>query len=221
MSRLLLVFRVCQLVKDGTLIAARYVHRLRTQKRDDRSRRLGYFHAFSTPKTPSMGHSRQASDNIELLHSQHNSGDPEDPEDAVLDIRPPDYMPVLTHDHHLPAVSAPSPPSSPPYPLLDTASGRRVRALPPRPAVSPVVTNTSRPEARAARTARLPNPHEPTSHPPKGRARRSSESDDEQSQYTTEVSTNAHAALMDHAGYMASIFSSAPPVPNHSQRSLR
>lgn len=195
------------------------------QKRDDRSRRLGYFHALSTPETLGTRHSRQASDNIELLHLQKSTGDPQDLEDVVLDIRPQRYMPVSTYDRGSPSVLAPSPPLSPPYPLSDMSSARRIRALPPRPtvAVAPVITKTSsRPQERAARPGWLPNPHEPTGYSPKGRERRSPESDDERhSLYTVEVSTNAHAALMDHAIYMESRFSSVPPVPNLSQRLLR
>ena len=209
------------LLQDGVLIATRYVYRLRIQKRDDRSRRLGYFHALSTPDTQSSRHTRQASDNIELLRAQESTGDPQDFEDGVvLDIRPQSYMPVSTHDRDL--LPAPAP-STPPYSFSDTtSSGRRIRALPPRPvgnAASPDVTRaSSRPQKGAVRPVRLPNPHEPLRRASKGREPQPPDSEDEQ--HSLEVSTNAHSALMDHAKYMESMIFTAP-VPNLSQRSLR
>lgn len=193
------------------------------QKRDNRSRRLGYFHAFSTPETLSTGHTRQASDNIELLHSRDSTGDPRDLEYGVLDIRPQSYMPVPTHEGDLPPVPAPNSSLSPPYSLSDTSSGRRIRALPPRPVgntAPPIVVQTSSDPQEGA--VLLPNPHEHASHTPRGREPQPSDSEDEQrSLHTAELSTIAHAALMDHASYMESIFTSAPPVPNRSQRPLR
>jgi len=205
----------------GVLIATRYVYRLRMQKRDDRSRRLGYFHALSKPDTQGSRHTRQTSDNIELLRAQESTGDPQDFEDGiVLDIRPPSYMPVSTHDRDLPPAPAPS---TPPYSFSDTtSSGRRIRALPPRPvgnAESPDVTRaSSRPQERVVRPVRVPNPHEPLRRAPKGREPQPPDSEDEQ--HSLEVSTNAHSALMDHAQYMESMIFTAP-VPNLSQRSLR
>ncbi|KAF8554695.1 hypothetical protein OG21DRAFT_1030015 [Imleria badia] len=187
----------------GVLIATRYVYRLRMQKRDDRSRRLGYFHALSKPESR---HTRQASDNIELLHSQETTGiDPQDLEDVVLDIRPESYMPVSTYDRDLPPVPVIGTPLSPPQSLSDTISGRRIRALPPRPttALHVVTRAPKRPQEGVVRPERLPNPHD-------------QDSEDEQL-YNSEVSTTAHSALMDHAAYMESVFSR----PNLSQRSLR
>lgn len=184
------------------LIATRYVYRLRKQKRDDRSRRLGYFHALSTPETRSTRHTRQASDNIELLRSEEfTGGDPQDLEDVVLDIRPRSYMPVSTYDRDLPPVPVVGSPPS----LSETTSGRRIRALPPRPTTaSPVVARApKRPQEDVVRPERLPNPHDPDS--------------EDEHLYTSEVSTTAHSALMDHAAYMESVFSR----PNLSQRSLR
>lgn len=214
-SRLLTSF-CCQ---DGVLIATRYVYRLRIQKRDDRSRRLGYFHALSKPETSSSRHTRQASDNIELLHPRESTGDPQDFEDTVLDIRPPSYMPVSTHDRDLPPAPAPSTLSA----FSDTTSGRRIRALPPRPvgnAASPVVTRASRrPQEGAVRPEKLPNPHGPLRHTSEGREPQPPDSEDEQ--HSLEVSTNAHFALMDHAKYMESMIFTNAAVPNRSQRSLR
>jgi len=208
----------------GVLIATRYVYRLRIQKRDDRSRRLGYFHALSKPETLSSRHTRQASDNIELLRSQESTGDPQDFEDAaVLDIRPRSYIPLSTHDRDMPPAPAPSTPLSEPYTFSDTASGRRIRALPPRPvgnAASPVVTRaSSRPQEGAVQPKRLPNPHEPLRHASKRREPQPPDSEDEQ--HSLEVSTNAHSALMDHAKYMESMIFTSAAVPNRSQRSLR
>ncbi|KAH0827803.1 hypothetical protein J3R83DRAFT_3428 [Lanmaoa asiatica] len=201
----------------GALIATRYVNRLRVQKRHDRSQRLGYFHALSKPETPSTRHTRHASDNVELLHSRESTGDPQDPEDIVFDIRPPSYIPVWTHDRDLSLVPAPNPSLSPPHSLSDTASGRRIRALPPRPVgttASPDVTQTSScPQENAVQPGRLPNPHERSDHTPKGGEPQPPGSEDGQhSLYTAELSTAAHAALMDHATYMG--FPNEPTKPN-------
>lgn len=195
------------------------------QKRDDRSRRLGYFHALSTPETQSSRHRREASDNIELLHARESTGDPQDLEDGVFDIGPQSYLPVPTYDRDLPPVPAPSSSSSPPYSLSDTSSSRRIRALPPRPVYNTtpavVVQTFSDPQEGADRRG-LPNPHERASHTPRGREAQPPDSEDGQhSQDTVEVSTNAHAALMDHATYMGSIFTYPPPVPDRSHRTLR
>ncbi|KAG8213866.1 hypothetical protein J3R82DRAFT_10610 [Butyriboletus roseoflavus] len=211
----------------GALIATRYVYRLRMQKRDNRSRRLGYFHALSTPETPSTRHARQASDNIELLHSRESTGDPQDFEDAILDIRAQDYVSVPTYEGDLPPIPAPSSSLSPPYSSSDMSSSRRIRALPPRPVgnmTPPIVVQTfSDPQERAVMPGKLPNPHEHSSHTTRGREPQLSDGEDEQHSldHTVELSTTAHAALMDHATYMESIFTSAPLVPNRSQGSLR
>jgi hypothetical protein len=190
----------------GVLIATRYVYRLRMQKRDDRSRRLGFFHALSSPDPPSKGHTRQWSDNIELLHPRDSSGG--DLENAVFDIRRQNsYMPVSMYDRDLPPVPTAASPLSPPS-SSDTTSGRRIRALPPRPdTLSPVVTRTpNRPRDGPIWPERLPrNPHQT-----------SMDSEDEQL-YATEVSTTAHSALMDHATYMESMFGR----PHFPPRSLR
>ncbi|KAF9227421.1 hypothetical protein BS17DRAFT_764653 [Gyrodon lividus] len=214
----------------GVLIATRYVHRLRMQKRDIRSRRLGYFHALSIPEPPTAQHTRQESDSIELLHSRQSTGstfvytDPYDFED-VLDIRPQpstNYVPLSTHDRDLPPLPKPSPSLSQRTISSDTSSGRRIRALPPRPtpnATSQTVTYApSWPPGRTEHQRRPPpNSNPPTSYPHANREPLSPESEDErQSLYTAEVSTNAHAALMDHAAYMRTVFtppSNAPPVP--------
>ncbi|KIJ61335.1 hypothetical protein HYDPIDRAFT_159675 [Hydnomerulius pinastri MD-312] len=216
----------------GALIATRYVYRLRKQKQDSRSRRLGYFHALSVPEPPT-GHTRQDSDNIELLHSRESTGstfvyaDPYDPEDDVLDIRPrqpatsTSYTPLSTHDRDLPPVPGHSPQPSQQTISSDTSSGRRVRALPPRPTAS----STSHPPApspawpperpRGAPSKSSSNP--PTSYTHGSREPLSPDSEDErQSLYTVEVSTNAHSAMLDHAAYMRSVFippPTAPPVP--------
>ncbi|KIJ18773.1 hypothetical protein PAXINDRAFT_129187 [Paxillus involutus ATCC 200175] len=215
----------------GALIASRYVYRLRMQKRDIRSRRLGYFHALSVPEPPTAMHTRQESDNIELLHSRESNGstftytDPYDLDDAVLDIRPQpstSYTPLSTHDRDLPPLPKPSPSPSQRTITSDTSSGRRVRALPPRPmpnATSQTVTSApSWPPERTERQRKpLPNSNPPTSYAHASREPASPEGEDErQSLYTAEVSTNAHSALMDHAAYMQTVFvppSSAPPVP--------
>lgn len=197
------------------------MYRLRVQKRDDRSRRLGYFHALSKPETLGSGHTRQASDNIELLHSQENTGDPHDLEDTVIDIGPPRYMAVSTQDRDLPPIPAPSSPLlSPPYSPWDTTSGRRIRALPPRPVgntASPVISRASSRSQEGEGAARLPNAHEPLNHALRGRE--SQPLDSEDGQHSQEVSTNAHSALIAHAKYMESmIFNDS--LPNRSQSSL-
>lgn len=221
-SRLFCVFAFSDLEEDGTVIAARYVHRLRMQKRQDRSRRLGYFHALATPETQNR-HVRQASDDIELLHSRESTSDSRDPEDVVLDIGPPKYMPVLTHDRDLPLDIGHDTSSSPSYPLSDS----HIRALPPRPRPTaagspPIVAETSsRPQESTAELGRLPNPYEHTSHSRKARQGGSLECEEEErSLHTVEVSTNAHAALMDHATYIESRFTGDPPAPTFFTRSL-
>lgn len=216
----------------GALIATRYVYRLRNQKRDIRSQRLGYFHALSVPEPPTAKHTRQGSDNIELLHSRESTGstfihtDPFDPEDAVLDIRPQpsniSYMPLSTQDRDLPPLPKPSPPPLQGTISSDSSSGRRIRALPPRPGINMTAqTVTPPPNWPPERTDRqggpLPSSNPPTSYTYVTREAPSPDSEDErQSLYTAEVSTNAHSALMDHAAYMHTVFippSSAPPVP--------
>lgn len=207
--------------KDAILIATRYVYRLRMQKRDDRSRRLGYFHALPTRST---GHTRQASDNIELLHTQESTDDPRDLEDAVLNIRAQSYMPVPMYDHDLPPIPAPSQSLSPPYSLSDTSPSRRIRALPPRPVgntTPAVVVQTSSDPQEPVLPGRLPNPHDHSTQTPT-REREPQPPDSEDGQHsldTAELSTTAHAALMDHATYMKSMFTWAPPAPSGSQRS--
>ncbi|KAG9316544.1 hypothetical protein JVU11DRAFT_2594 [Chiua virens] len=197
------------------LIATRYVYRLRMQKRDDRSRRMGYFHALSKPESFSTRHIRQASDNIELLSSPESHGDLADLVDPVIDIRPESYMRVPTHDHDPLPLPAPSP-SSAARTLSETSSVRRFRALPPRP------TALSLPQEKGPSPGRLPNPHEHSTDAPKwGETQPPGNDDERHSIYTAEVSTTAHAALMEHATYMGTMFSSAPAVPNNSQRSLR
>ncbi|KAF8444528.1 hypothetical protein L210DRAFT_3530161 [Boletus edulis BED1] len=173
----------------GVLIATRYVYRLRKQKRDDRSRRLGYFHALSKPETSSIRHTRQASDDIELLNSRDSTVDPQDLEDIVLDIGPPSYIPVSTYDRDLPPVPAVGSPQS----LSGTPPVRRIRALPPRPDMaSPVTRAPSRPQEDAAQPR--------------------VESEDVPSPiYSAEVSSTAHSALMDHATYIQSVFVRSNP----------
>ncbi|KIK87752.1 hypothetical protein PAXRUDRAFT_14431 [Paxillus rubicundulus Ve08.2h10] len=214
----------------GALIASRYVYRLRMQKRAIRSRRLGYFHALSVPEPATAMLTSQQSDNIELLHPRESTGstftytDPYDLEGAVLDIRPQpstSYTPLSTHDRDLPPLPKPSPPPSQRTISSDASSGRRVRALPPRPmpnATSQTVTSApSWPPERTERQRRPPNSNPPTSYIHGSQEPASPESEDEwQSLYTAEVSTNAHSALMDHAAYMRTVFvppSSARPVP--------
>ncbi|KAG6372337.1 hypothetical protein JVT61DRAFT_7777 [Boletus reticuloceps] len=191
----------------GVLIATRYVYRLRKQKRDDRSRRLGYFHALSKPDTSSTRHTRQASDNIELLHSRDSTVDPQDLEDAVLDIGPRSYIPVSTYDRDLPPVPALGSPQS----LPGTTPVRRIRALPPRPdTASSVVTRApSRPQEDAILPDKLPNPHEPRSRGREAQLR--VDIGDGSPIYGAEVSSTAHSALMDHATYIQSIFVRSNP----------
>ncbi|KAI6134490.1 hypothetical protein EDD17DRAFT_1707336 [Pisolithus thermaeus] len=74
----------------GTVITIRYTHNLQVQKGGDRSRCPSYFHALSAP---SSKHSRQASDDVELLrrdgtHASYSAvpcADLYDPEGRALD----------------------------------------------------------------------------------------------------------------------------------------
>ncbi|KAH7888762.1 hypothetical protein F5I97DRAFT_1855305 [Phlebopus sp. FC_14] len=215
----------------GALIATRYQYRLRMQKKDSRSRRLGYFHALPVP-TPPVKHTRQPSDNIELLRSRDSSvpyGDP-DEEDEVLDIRPQpstSYAPLATCDRELPAVPGPSPQASQRTISSDISSGRRVRALPPRPTVSPNLTGhapaNKQPDQQPNTQQGVLPGYPPPSYSYETTDPLSPESEDErQSLYTAEVSTNAHSALMAHAAYMHTAFMpsvNVPPVPKPASRS--
>lgn len=198
----LLIFFLC--FQDGVLIATRYVYRLRKQKRDDRSRRLGYFHALPQPETSCTGHVCHESDDIELLRS--SASDAQGPEDTVLDIQPQNYMPVSMYDHDLPPGPAVDSQHSPSHSTSDMTSGRRVRALPPRPTITlPIVTQMSNRPSEGPE--RLPNPHE-TSSRERGPRRADSEDD---ALYTADASTAAHSAMMDHATYMETVFSRPYP----------
>ncbi|KAL4073987.1 hypothetical protein J3A83DRAFT_4232795 [Scleroderma citrinum] len=216
----------------GTVIATRYVYHLRIQKKDDRSRRLGYFHALSVPPS---GHTRQPSDDIELLGGSTDASystvpyvDPYDIEDHVVDIGMPsttDYSPLGMHDRN----SRGDRRDSARPPLLTTSSNgssRSIRALPPRP------------RANFASDA-LVDAGPPKIYPdfPLGpNARRYQEllspdgEDNPESPGTAELSTTAHSALMDHAAYMRPVFSSsagdrpaldAPPPYSGPKQRLR
>lgn len=181
----------------GTVIATRYVYRLRIQKKDDRSRRLGYFHALSVP--PSK-HIRQPSDNIELLHPRDSIEasystvpyvDPYDLEDpTAMDDSP------LTVDVRNPRGHGARPSQLTPS---SDGSSRHIRASPPRPNASPtpdVVAETQ--------------PQRAHSDWPLGPEMVSPDREDgPESLYMAELSTTAHSALMDHATYIRPVFSSS------------
>jgi len=130
-------------------------------------------------------------------------------------------MAVSTHDRDLPPVPASSSSLlSPPYSSWDTTSGRRIRALPPRPVdntASPVISRASSRSQEEEGVARLPDPHGPLNHASREREPQPPDSEDEQ--HSQEVSTNAHSALIAHAKYMESMIFN-DPLPNRSQQSL-
>lgn len=169
---------------------------MRIQKKDDRSRRLGYFHALSVP--PSK-HSRQPSDNIALLHpSRGTDGSysmaryvhPYDAEDTVIDVGPSGYAPLAIQDRDLPAL--PVQPTQKIAPL-QTAS-RQVRPLPQRP-----ITRPAQHDGRVDRQM--------TDLPVYIRGPVSPEREDlTQSLSTSELSSTAHSALLSHAAYVRSTF---------------
>ena len=109
---------------------------------------------------------------------------------------------------------------------MSDSPGRRVRALPPRPSISTVATKaSSQPQEVAAQQEGLPNPHLPSGQLPSanGIERPSpGSSDGRHSVYTSDLSTSAHAAVMDHASYMQTVFiGSTTPPPKYSERLLR
>lgn len=189
------MYRLAFFLKDGTVIATRYVYRLRIQKKEDRSRRLGYFHALSMP--PSK-HTRQPSDSIELLHPRGSIDtsystvpyiDPYDLEDpTAMDDSP------LTIDIRNPRGHGARPSQ---LTASSDGSSQQIRALPPRPNTNStdVVAETQPQRAHSNRSLdqEMVSPRE----------------DGPESLYTAELSTTAHSALMDHAAYMRPVFSSS------------
>lgn len=204
---------LCQLVffpQDGTVVATRYVYHLRMQKKDGRSRRLGFFHALSAPP---FKHTCQPSDNIELLHPRDSIAsystvpyvDPYDIEDRTFDIDMPSTNLDAERGH-----------SAQPSRLTASSDGsaRRIRALPPRPSANSALDVLTRPPRTRSD---LPLAQEMVS--PDGEV-------DPDSPYTVELSTTAHSALMDHAAYMRPVFSSStspdsPPPYSGPPKRLR
>ncbi|KAH7927132.1 hypothetical protein BV22DRAFT_1118441 [Leucogyrophana mollusca] len=212
---------------DGAVIASRYVHRLRTQKKANRERRIGYYHAVPAPSLPPK-HSRtqsDASDIVELLPSRDSAysnyssyDDPYDTSD-VLDIGPQpttSYAALSTRDTDLTGHSRQE--SQQGTHNTDTASSRRFRALPPRPSTSTQSSipssstpSSGRPSDGAQTTA--PSSYQTRNHSP------SSSDDDRRSLYSSEqVSTAAHSALMSHAFYVQPVVELPPPYHDGRQR---
>jgi len=228
------------LIIDGALIATRYLNRLTKEKKVEHNHKLGLYHAVSGPEP--LRHSRNASgmsDDMEMLRPRDSTtsflsyGGAYGYGDGVIDIthQPTAYEPIPTHSpdilthneqssqssstpthHQQPTQSSTSPPSS--------TSSRAFRALPPRPSSSTVTENSSTHQLPqiwddAPKLARSPVPPSDFSYKP---STQSNIDHDQRSTSThTEVSTNAHSALMDHASFMLSRFSlpsSAPPVPD-------
>ncbi|KAG0707317.1 hypothetical protein DFH29DRAFT_24025 [Suillus ampliporus] len=228
----------------GALIATRYVNILTKQKKVEHNRTLGLYHAVANVPPGHSRNVSGMSDGIELLHPRDSSGTtfssiggPYDYGDEVLDIthQPTTHEPTPTYNPDMLSHSQqPSQPSGTPthrqlpsqpsaYPSSGTSSpSRSFRALPPRPSSSMVteISSTRKsPQAYAHQATHSTNTSDPPSsfsyeicnpltHPKDDVDRRST--------YSTDVSTNAHSALMDHASLMWSRFfppSSAPPVP--------
>lgn len=185
----------------GTVIAIRYVHNLHIQKRGDRSRCLNYFHALATP---SQKHSRQTSDDVELLRRDGTGAsysavphvDLYDPEGRALDTglrSPTAYSLVPVYERGLSVL----PPSRSPQPSHETLSCDRsecVGALPVRlSSNSSAGVSPSGLEVLGNREPLSPEEEECPASP-----------------CTEELSTAAHAALMDHAAYVRPAFSLSP-----------
>lgn len=186
----------------GTVIAIRYVHNLQIQKRGDRSGRLSYFHALSTP---SSKHFRQTSDDVELLgrdgtralYSAVPHVDLYDPEGRALDTglrSPTAYSLVPVYERGL-SVFPPTRSPQPPQGTLSCDRSQRTGTLPVRP------SNDSSAGVSPSGLEVLGN-REPLSP---------EEEENPASPCTEELSTAAHAALMDHAAYVRPAFSLSPP----------
>lgn len=182
----------------GTVIAIRYVHNLKIQKRGDRCRRLNYFHV------PSSKHSRQTSDDVELLgrdgtgasYSAVPHVDLYDPEGRVLDTglrSPTAYSLVPVYERGLSVL----PPTCSPQPSHETLPCDRskcIGALPVR--LSSDFSADVSPSGLEVLGRREPLSPEEEECPA--------------SPCTEELSTAAHAALMDHAAYVRPAFSLSP-----------
>ncbi|KAI6040344.1 hypothetical protein EDC04DRAFT_3140474 [Pisolithus marmoratus] len=194
----------------GTVIATRYVYNLRIEKRGNRSRRPSYFCALSAP---SSKHSRQTSDDAELLqrdgtrtsYSAVPHVDLYDPDGHALDIglrSPTVYSLVPAHERGLSAF----PPARSPQPSQGTSSPDRS----PR-----IGTNRLRPSSDSSTGV------SPSRLGVFGNSEPLSPDEEEispTSPCTEELSTAAHVALMDHAAYIRPAF--LPPsresLPPHS-----
>ncbi|KAG1742843.1 hypothetical protein EDB19DRAFT_599381 [Suillus lakei] len=225
----------------GALIATRYLNTLTKQKKVEHSRRLGLYHAVANIPSSHSRNPSGMSDDIELLHPRDSSGTtfsslggPYDYGDDVLDIThpPTSYEPVPTHHPDMlshsqqPSQSSSTPihrqpPSQPSaYPSSSTSSpSRSFRALPPRPSNSvvteiPLTRISPQASDRTPRTTKTSDPPSSFSHESRDPSTHPNGDVDRRSTYS--VSTNAHAALMEHASLMWPRFSppsSAPPVP--------
>ncbi|KAI6033114.1 hypothetical protein F5J12DRAFT_798772 [Pisolithus orientalis] len=181
----------------GTVVATRYAYDLQVQERGDRPRHLSYFH------TPSSKHSRQTSDDVELLqrdgaHASYSAVprvDLNDPEEHAFDTglhSPTAYSLVPVYERGLSVF----PPGYSPQPSQETLSSdrsRRIRALSLRPSSdSSAGISPSGLEVLGNREPLSPDEEECPTSP-----------------CTEELSTAAHVALMDHAAYIRPTFS--PP----------
>ncbi|KAI6121687.1 hypothetical protein F5141DRAFT_1091647 [Pisolithus sp. B1] len=185
----------------GTVVAIQYTHNLQGQKRGDRSRCPSYFRALSTP---SSKHSRQTSDDVELLrrdgtHASYSVVpyvDLYDPEGRALDTglrSPTAYSSVPVYERGLsvfPLTHSPQPSQG----TLSCDRSQRIGALPVRP------SNNSSAGVSPSGFEALGN-REPLSP---------EEEENPASPCTEELSTAAHAALMDHAAYVRPAFSLSP-----------
>ncbi|KAG1732203.1 uncharacterized protein EDB91DRAFT_1226662 [Suillus paluster] len=228
----------------GALIATRYLNALTKQKKVEYNRTLGLYHAVANIPPRHSRNTSGMSDDIELLHPRDSSGTtfssigaPYDHGDEVLDIthQPTTFEPAPTHNSDMlshsqqPSQSSSSParrqlpsqPSACPS-SSSSSSSRGFRALPPRPSSSLVTEISSTRKSSQAHAHRATHSTKP-SDPPSSFSYESRDPSsqlnndvDQRSTYSTDVSTNAHAALMDHASLMWSRFfppSNAPPVP--------
>lgn len=225
----------------GALIATRYLNTLTKQKKVEHSRRLGLYHSVANIHPSHSRDPSGMSDDIELLHHRDSCGTtssslggPYDYGDGVLDITHPltSNEPVPTHHpdmlSHIQRSSQSSntpthqqqPSHSSAYPSSSTSSlSRSFRALPPRPSSGvvteiPVTSISPQVSDQTPRTTTTSDP--PSSFSYESRDPSTHPNDDVDRRSTYSVSTNAHAALMEHASLMFPRFfppPSAPPVP--------
>ncbi|KAG1839017.1 hypothetical protein DFJ58DRAFT_813094 [Suillus subalutaceus] len=225
----------------GALIATRYLNTLAKQKKVEHSRRLGLYHSVANIRPSHSRDPSGMSDDIELLHHRDSSGTTfsslggaYDYGDDVLDITHPPTSNELVPTHHPDMLShnqRPSQSSSTPthrqqpshssaYPSSSTSSPpRSFRALPPRPSSSvvaeiPATSISPQVSDQTPRTTTISDP--PSSFSYESRDPSTHPNDDFDRRSTYSVSTNAHAALMEHASLMLPRFfppSNVPPVP--------